>query len=124
MTQCQLTNSEKWHDFVSKDFYATTGSENRAEECLASAARQINHLRVQGVTQNAVLEDQGRVTKIQDLVHTLRTESVSVRNSKRLSNRWARSNDLHGQKFPGKYSVPPAPGIGQKDFENALAENG
>ena len=33
-------------------------------------------LRVQGVPLNAVPEDQGRVTKIQDLVYTLRTESV------------------------------------------------
>ena len=37
-------------------------------------------LHLQGVPQNAVLEDKGRVTKIQDLVHTLkpqsRTESV------------------------------------------------
>ena len=32
-------------------------------------------LRVQGVPQNAVLEDQGRVTKIQDLVQTPRTQS-------------------------------------------------
>ena len=31
-------------------------------------------LRVQGVPQNAVLEDQGRVTRIQDLVHTVRTQ--------------------------------------------------
>ena len=32
-------------------------------------------LHVQGVPQNAVLQDQGRMTKIQDLVHALRTES-------------------------------------------------
>ena len=32
-------------------------------------------LHVQAVPHNAVLEDQGRVTKIQDLVHTLRTQS-------------------------------------------------
>ena len=32
-------------------------------------------LRVEGVPQNAVFEDHGRVTKIQDLVHTLRTQS-------------------------------------------------
>ena len=32
-------------------------------------------LHVQGVPQNAVLQDQGRMTKIQDLVHTLRTQS-------------------------------------------------
>ena len=32
-------------------------------------------LRVERVPQIAVLEDQGRVTKIQDLVHTLRTQN-------------------------------------------------
>ena len=32
-------------------------------------------LRVQAVPQNAALEDQGRMTKIQILVHTLRTQS-------------------------------------------------
>ena len=32
-------------------------------------------LRLQGVAQNAVVEDQGRVTKIEDLVHTLRTQT-------------------------------------------------
>ena len=30
---------------------------------------------MQGVAQNAVLEDQERLTKIQDLVHTLRIQS-------------------------------------------------
>ena len=50
-------------------------------ECLASARQSSNEelcegdlfkidIRVQGVPQNAVLEDQGRATKIQDLVHT------------------------------------------------------
>ena len=32
-------------------------------------------LRVQTVPQNAVLQDQGRVTKTQDLVHALRTQN-------------------------------------------------
>ena len=95
-------------------------------------------LRVQGVPQNAVLEDQGRAPKIQDVVHTLRTqyrtESVitdlnktnsvrSVRNPKRPSKTWERSNFLKWEKFLRKYSARPAPSTGQKDCDTALAEH-
>ena len=69
---------QRREDFVPKDSYATTSSESCVEDCLASAARQTIKqidLRVQETPQNAALEDQGRVTKIQDLVHTLRTQS-------------------------------------------------
>ena len=71
-------------------------------------------LRVQGVPQNAVLEDQGRAPKIQDVVHTLRTQSRtesvitdlnktnsvrSVRNPKRPSKTWERSGRRNGRSF-------------------------
>ena len=49
---------------------------NRVEERMAGGARQTIKidLLVQGIQQNAVLENQGRVTKIQDLVYTLKTQ--------------------------------------------------
>ena len=68
--------------------YATDCSENRVEECFGNCSTTSNqatsnrvlrdpykfHLRVQ-VLQNAEPEDEGRVTKIEDLVHTFRTQS-------------------------------------------------
>ena len=146
------------HAITLNDSVPATSSENYVEEC----AWQVQHdievqqqsstepscaegdpskvdLRVQGVTQNAVLEDQGRVTKIQDLVHTLRTqsrtESVIIdlkktrefntfsEESKRPSKAWERSNYVNWEKFLRKYSARRGPGIGLKDCFAALAEN-
>ena len=58
--------------------------------------------------QNAVLEDQGRVTKIQDLVHTLRTqsrtESVIADLSKTGVFQWIQRGISEGSKI-GKYCM-------------------
>ena len=89
-------------------------------------------------TENAVLEDQGRGTKFQDLLLTLRTqsraESVIVDlnqtgvfntfsdDSKTLSKNGGRSNYLNWDKFLRKYSARPASSTDQKDCFTALAE--
>ena len=85
------------------------------------------------------LKNQGRVTKIQDLVHTLktqyRTESViadlsktgvfnafSEEPKKRPSKNWRKSNHLNWETFLRKYNALRAPSTGQKDCKIALAE--
>ena len=87
MTQCQLTALKKRSSIG--ESYATSCSENRVEECFGKCSTTSNqatsnrvlrdpykfHLRVQEVPQNAVPEDEGLVAKIEDLVHTLRTQS-------------------------------------------------
>ena len=50
------------------------GKQSSSENSCAEGDLFKTDLRVQGVPQNAVLEDQGRVTRIQDLVHTVRTQ--------------------------------------------------
>ena len=90
------------------------------------------HLRIQGIPQDAVLEDQGRMTKIRELVKTLRTEyrTESViadmsktgelnrfsEDSKKDFKNWKRSNCLNWEKFPRTYSAHHAPSAGQKDL--------
>ena len=94
MVQCQRTAwtngyaSEETKFLYQRILTPRTTPKNRVEERMAGGARQTIkiELLVQGIQQNAVLENQGRVTKIQDLVHTLktqyRTESVIADLSK------------------------------------------
>ena len=89
-------------------------------------------LHVQEVPKNAVLEDQGRMTKIQNLVNTLRTqyrtESVIANfcltgkfnrfteETPKTSKIAERSNCLNWEKFPRKYSAHHVHSAGQKFF--------
>ena len=94
MTPCQLTALKKMVSTIDDNIlYPTIPTTRPVPKIVLQNAWQAQHdkptseqswsegnlfkvyPRVQGVSQNAVLEDQGRVTKIQDLVHTLRTES-------------------------------------------------
>ena len=65
--QCQPTASKKWYPFKETEHYIR-------EFPLAEENPFKVDLRIQGIPQNTVLQDQRRMTKIRGLVNKLRTE--------------------------------------------------
>ena len=114
-------------------------SENRFEECLVSGADKQSSseqscaevdffkfdLCVQGAPLNAVLEDQGRVTKVQDLVNTLRTDSLSLPTSsqKRPENMFKVFEGTEAQKQTNTLKFCQFPHTLRKDYSRG-AEQG
>ena len=102
------------------------GKQTSSEQTCAEGDLLKINLRVQGVPQNAVLQDQGRRTTEQNLSLPtwVRHESStdSVRDPKRPSQKLERSNCSHWEKFLRRYSAHFAPSTGQKDCYIAHAE--